>query len=221
MFRRKVEDHQEETFIGLESAKKYAQSAENSDMQYRAFMRNIIKFGIQGQYLDVGAGAGNLAILIAETNPEVEITALEISPAMVTVGEELIANKGLQDQITFVTGDAVESGVINNLGEFDLIYSTYSLHHWENPRIVIDNLLSGLKENGVLYLFDLRRVWWLYWIPKDDGFFNSIRAAYIRSEIKEMLTGYKPECYQIRKEFPFMQSIIIRKEGNLYANHSA
>ncbi len=44
-----------------------------------------------------------------------------------------------------------------------------------------------------------------------NGFFNSIRAAYVRSEIKEMLTGFRPECYEIRHEFPFMQSVIIRK----------
>jgi hypothetical protein len=76
---------------------------------------------------------------------------------------------------------------------------------------VIDNLMACLTDYGVLYLYDLRRVWWLYWVPVHNGFFNSIRAAYVRGEIKEMLEGLRIECYDIKNEFPFMQSIIIRK----------
>ena len=211
MFKRKVEAHQEEAFAGLEAAKEYAESTQKSTMRYRAFLSNLKFLSIQGRYLDVGAGTGNLATIIAQNNPDVEITALEISADMVTVGEEYIRNKGLQGQIKFLIGDAVHKETINELGEFDLIYSTYSLHHWENPRKVIDNLVSNLGDNGVLYLYDLRRVWWLYWIPIRNGFFNSIRAAYVRREIQEMLTGFRPECYEIRYEFPFMQSVIIRK----------
>lgn len=211
MFKRKVEIEQEEAFIGLEAAKKYAENTKGSTMRYRAFLSNLKTLNIHGKYLDIGAGTGNLATIIAQNNPEVEITALEISVDMLSVGEEYIRNNGLQGKIKFIKGDAVDKEMINKLGKFDLIYSTYSLHHWENPRKVIDNLMSNLNDNGILYLYDLRRVWWLYWIPIYNGFFNSIRAAYIKKEIKEMLTGINPECYEIKFEFPFMQSIIIRK----------
>lgn len=211
MFKRKVEMHQEEAFVGLEAAKEYAESTKVSTMRYRAFFSILESLGIQGKYLDVGAGTGNLAAIIASNNPDVEIMALEISADMVAVGEEYIRKIGLKEQIKFIKGDAVDEETINELGEFDLIYCTYSFHHWENPGKMIDNLMSSLSDNGVLYLFDLRRVWWLYWIPIHNGFFNSIRAAYVRREIKEMLTGFRSECYEIRYEFPFMQSVIIRK----------
>ena len=148
---------------------------------------------------------------IAQNNPGVEIAALEISADMVTVGKEYVKSKGLQGQIKFIQGDALDPAAVNKLGEFDLIYSTYALHHWTNPKKVIDNLLSNLANNGVLYLFDLRRVWWLYWIPINNGFFCSIRAAYVRNEIQEILASIRPECYEIRHEFPFMQSILVRK----------
>jgi 2-polyprenyl-3-methyl-5-hydroxy-6-metoxy-1,4-benzoquinol methylase len=210
VFKRKVEIHQEEAFTGLEAAKEYAESVKESTIRYRAFLRNLKALSVQGKYLDIGAGAGNLAAIIAQNNPDVEITALEISADMVTVGEEYIRSMKLEDQIKFKEGDAVNKETIEELGEFDLIYSTYSLHHWENPRKVIDNLMANLSNQGVLFLFDLRRVWWLYWIPINNGFFNSIRAAYVRREIEELLTGIAPECYEIRNEFPFMHSIIIR-----------
>ncbi len=211
MFKRKAEMHQEDFVVGLEAAKRYAENAQKAKMRYRAFLSNLEVVNIQGKYLDVGAGTGNLSMIVAQKNPNVEITALEVSADMVTVGEENIRNKGLQDQVNFIQGDAADKELLTELGKFDLIYSTYSLHHWKNPRKVIDNLMSNLGDHGALYLYDLRRVWWLYWIPIHNGFFNSIRAAYVSSEVKEMLTGYRPEHCEIRHEFPFMQSVIIRK----------
>jgi 2-polyprenyl-3-methyl-5-hydroxy-6-metoxy-1,4-benzoquinol methylase len=198
----------------LESARAFAQSAEKSAIRYRAFFTRLKKLEIQGKYLDVGAGAGNLAARIAQSNPDVKITALEISADMISVGEELISKKGVQDQIDFIQGDAVDLETIQKLGEYDLIYCTYVLHHWDHPRQVIDNLMSILRKNGILYLYDLRRVWWLYWLPIQGGFFTSIRAAYVREEVKKILHGYEPGSYEIKHEFPFMQSIIIRKLGN-------
>ena len=115
MFKRKVEAHQEEFFSGLESARAFAQSAEKSAIRYRAFFTRLKKLEIQGKYLDVGAGAGNLAARIAQSNPDVKITALEISADMISVGEELISKKGVQDQIDFIQGDAVDLETIQKL----------------------------------------------------------------------------------------------------------
>ena len=210
MLKRKVENHQEESFSGLESARAFAKSAEKSAIRYRAFFSRLKKLDIQGKYLDVGAGAGNLAARITNSNPNVEITALEISADMITVGKELVAQKGVEGQIHFVEGDAVNPEILKELGQFDLIYSTYALHHWTDPRKVIDNLMSILRPGGVLYLYDLRRAWWLYWVPNDNGFFKSIRAAYVQREVEEMLDGLQPGSFEIKNEFPFMHSIIIR-----------
>jgi 2-polyprenyl-3-methyl-5-hydroxy-6-metoxy-1,4-benzoquinol methylase len=212
MFERQIEmHHQTEAFTGLDAAEQYAESANKLTVRYRAFLNNLKAFNEHRRYLDVGAGTGTLAAIIAQNNPDVEIAALELSPDMVTVGEHHIRSLGLQGQIKFIRGDAVDEEVIKESGPYELIYSTYALHHWENPKAVIDNLMSNLDQDGVIYIFDLRRVWWLYWVPVRNGFFNSIRAAYVRREIQEMLTDFPPACYEIRPEFPFMQSIIIRK----------
>ena len=211
MFKRKVEDHQEESFSRLESARAFAESAEKSAIRYRAFFTRLKKMGIQGKYLDVGAGAGNLAARIAQSNPDVEIVALEISADMITVGKELIREKGVDSQINFIQGNAIDQEIVRNLGKYDLIYATYTLHHWDHPRQVIDNLMFILNSGGILYLYDLRRVWWLYWVPKRNGFFNSIRASYLHREVEEMLEGLDLGSYVIKYEFPFMQSIVMKK----------
>jgi hypothetical protein len=73
--------------------------------------------------------------------------------------------------------------------------------------------MASLTDNGVLFLHDLRRVWWLYWVPSQSGFIKSIRGAYIGTEVEEILKGINPECYEIRNEIPFLLSVIIRKQA--------
>ena len=69
-----------------------------------------------------------------------------------------------------------------------------------------------LNDNGLLYIHDLKRVIWLYYIKSNSGFFNSIRAAYRPNEIKAILNKLGIESYKIKIVFPFfMQSILIRK----------
>ena len=211
MFKRKVEIHQDEAFEGLESARAYAREAEKSTRRYMAFLDHLEKLDVEGRVLDVGAGPGILTATVAQIYPDIELTALEISASMVTVGKDHLQNKGLQNRINFVVGDATDANLLQSLGQFDLIFSTYTLHHWDNPRRVIDNLTGILADNGVLFLHDLRRVWWLYWIPSQSGFIKSIRGSYVREEIEEILTGINPACYEIKNDIPFMQSVIIRK----------
>jgi len=69
-----------------------------------------------------------------------------------------------------------------------------------------------LNTDGILYIHDLKRVFWLYFIKTESGFFNSIRAAYRPAEIKTMLNKTGIKNYKIKTIFPFfMQSVLIRK----------
>ncbi|MBN1319388.1 MAG: class I SAM-dependent methyltransferase [Thermoleophilia bacterium] len=213
MFDRSASQHQDESFASVEAAREYAEHAQKSRLRYETLLENLKALGFKGRYLDVGAGTGTPAVAVARDHPTAQITALELSPAMIQVGKEYVESQGLRDRITFVLGDATDEGTIEALGKFDLIYSTFSLHHWEAPARVIRNLLDSLTENGVLYLYDLRRVWWVYWIPVHKGFFESIRGAYIAGEIRELLDGLGIESYELRNEPPFLLSIIIRKTG--------
>ena len=98
MFKRKVETHQDGALTGLETARQYAEIAQKSRMRYRAFLNNVKSFNIKGRYLDVGAGPGIQAAMITQNNPDVEITALEVSADMAAVGEDYLKNKGFQNR---------------------------------------------------------------------------------------------------------------------------
>ena len=70
-----------------------------------------------------------------------------------------------------------------------------------------------LNDNGLIYIHDLKRVIWLYYIKSQSGFFNSIRAAYRPDEMKAMLNRIGINNFKIRTVFPFcMQSILITKQ---------
>lgn len=211
MFKRVTESNQDEFFSSIDDARDYAESAKKSMMRYKAFLSNLQSLDIKGKYLEVGAGPGVLTVEIARTYPEVEITALELLPDMVTVGREYVAENKLDNRIKFIVGDVEDEKFLQSLGEFDLVYSTYSLHHWANPDIAIVNLYSAVNKGGMLYIYDLRRVWWLYWIPIKNGFFNSIRSSYLLDEIKLMLRELGTQNTEIQKEFPFMHSIFVKK----------
>jgi 2-polyprenyl-3-methyl-5-hydroxy-6-metoxy-1,4-benzoquinol methylase len=213
MPKRIIEDHQEDFFSGLENARKYAEEAEKSSkMRFRGFLKRLRESNVKGRYLEVGAGSGILATMIAENDRDVSITALDISSDMVSVAGEYIEKKGLQSQILPITGNIEDEDYIRTLGTFDFIYSTFSLHHWSNPVAVINNLMQLLNDQGILMIYDLKRVWWLYWIPIENGFFKSIRAAYKPDEIRMILQKTTATRYKIETLFPFfLQNITLRK----------
>jgi SAM-dependent methyltransferase len=211
MFERVVECGQYGALVGRGTATRYAEMAEGLMVQYRGFLKHLKTLDVDSRYLEVGSGPGVLTVAVARERPDAQITGVEMSPDMVSVAREYVERAGLANRIRFLVGDAGDRVVFRALGQFDLIYSTFSLHHWQNPRRVIQNLLSVLADGGTLYIHDLRRAWWLYWVPVHNGFLNSIRAAYVASELREMLRGLGIERCEIRNVFPFMHSVLIEK----------
>jgi SAM-dependent methyltransferase len=185
--------------------------AERLMVQYRGFLKHLGTLDVGGRYLEVGSGPGVLTVAVARENPDARITGVELSPDMVAVATEYVERLGLADRIRFLVGDAGDKRAFGSLGQFDLIYSTFSLHHWKYPNQVIQNLMSLLADGGMLYIHDLKRAWWLYWVPVRNGFWNSIRASYVPRELHQMLRGLGIERYEIRNVFPFMQSILIER----------
>ncbi len=82
-------------------------------MRYKVFLANLQSLDIKGKYLEVGAGPGILTVEIARTYPEVEITALELIPDMVTVGREYVTENTLDNLIKIVVGEVEDEKFIH------------------------------------------------------------------------------------------------------------
>jgi len=206
-------EHTEEAITGVENVAEYGdRHKRDAGPKYRPLINGIKAQNVSGRFLEVGAGLGTLAVTIAKSIPDVEITAIDLSPNMAKAGSEYIKESGLKEKIRYLVCDAADKSEIEKLGKFDLVYSAFSLHHWRDPERVIKNLLSCINDNGILYLYDLKRVWWLYLLPINGGFINSIRAAYLPSEMGAFLEKCGITKYEMRTHFPyFMQSIIAKK----------
>ena len=209
---KRITEIQEDYFIDTENAKKYLDDVKNaSKTRFSNFLSSIKKLNIKGKYLEIGCGPGILTQIVAAQHPKAEITANDISLEMIKLAQQDLS-EDLKTRINYKIGDACDINSIKNLGKFDLIYSTFTLHHWDNAESAIKNLYSMLNENGILYIHDLKRVFWLYHIKKQTGFFKSIRASYRPNEIREMLNKLGINKYKIKTIFPFfMQSVLIRK----------
>lgn len=206
-------EHKEETIAGAEDARKYAEAhRKHANLQYGALLKDMKALNVSGQYLEIGAGPGFLAAMIAEDNPDIHITAVDLSPHMAAVAKEYIEERKLQDRIRYLVGDATDEKVIRRLGKFDLVYSAFSLHHWKDPEKAISNLWNAVRDKGVLYIHDFKRVWWSYFLPLKGGAIDSLRASYRPKEIKAIFKKIGISEYRIKTPFPFfLQSIIAWK----------
>ena len=100
--------------------------------------------------LDAGSGAGHTAAALAKG--AAQVTAVDLSAAMLAQGRRLAHERGLHN-IHFEVGD-VESLTFDD-GSFDLAASRYSAHHWPHPRRALRELHRVLRPGGRVLLSDV------------------------------------------------------------------
>jgi len=204
--------HHEEGITGVEETEKYAKAHEkHARVIYGPFLKEMKTLNVSGRCLEVGAGPGLFTSLFAKENPRVHITVTDISTDMVALAKKRTAEQGIQDRLGFSLCDVKDKQSVERLGRFDMVYSVYSLHHWQDPELCVLNLVSAAKDDGLLYIGDLKRVWWLYYMPFTSRDLQQIRAAYQPGEIKDMLIRINLRRFDVKTLFPFfLQSVIVQ-----------
>jgi len=106
-----------------------------------------------GRVLDVGCGPGRLAVPLAQHG--LNVTGLDLDPAMIERAR-INAGRALGDERrpSFVVGDAASLGFPD--GSFDLVVSTMSMHHWEDPAAGLREIARVLRPGGRALVWDLR-----------------------------------------------------------------
>ena len=202
-----------EAIIGQEDVRRYATAHRKfSGIMYRSFVKSVKKLGLSGRYLEMGAGPGFLAIMLAEQLPGIDITAVDLSPDMKAVAEEFIQEKKLENRINYILGDAGDERLPEKLGMFDLVYTTFSMHHWKEPEKSIRNLWKAVRPGGALCILDFHRIGWLCSLPVKLHVLEEFRRSYTGKEIKAMFLKMGVANCQSKRPFPyFMQIAVARK----------
>jgi len=200
-------------FPDLVEARRYAEEHKKwAKLMYRGILKDVKALGISGRCLEMSAGPAILATLIARMNPDISITAIDISPGMAEVAEETITEARFQDRIRYAVGDVADEKMFQKLGKFNLVYSTYSLHDWEAPEESIRNLWEAVADGGILYIHDFKRIGWICSLPFKGGDMKPIRAALTTDEARNIFQKVGIADFRIKTVFPYIfQSIIARK----------
>ncbi|MBN1657976.1 MAG: class I SAM-dependent methyltransferase [Anaerolineae bacterium] len=123
---------------------------------YRRFVRGVLRQGVaQGRALDVGTGPGVVAAEVARRCPELLVTALDRSGHMVEQAPERARWAGVEGRTRWLQADGYRLPFAD--GTFDLVFSSFALHHWETPEQVLDEMARVLRPGGRYYVVDLYR----------------------------------------------------------------
>ena len=108
-----------------------------------------------GEALDLGCGAGQLVIELARAAPTMHVTGIDLSENLLADARQSAEEAGVAERVEFRLGNV--EGIPSPDQSLDLAISTFSLHHWNEPVKVLNEIDRVLKPGGVYYLFDLRR----------------------------------------------------------------
>jgi len=100
--------------------------------------------------LDVGCGAGHASFALAAAGAQV--TALDLSPAMLAIVAQEAATRGLHDLQT-CQGPADKLPFAD--ASFDLVVTRFSAHHWPDVPAALREMRRVIKPQGTLVIIDV------------------------------------------------------------------
>ncbi|MBG7611569.1 bifunctional demethylmenaquinone methyltransferase/2-methoxy-6-polyprenyl-1,4-benzoquinol methylase UbiE [Polaribacter sp. BAL334] len=121
------------------------------DVKWRKKVVKIVGKNHPKQILDIATGTGDLALMMANLNPD-KIIGLDISAGMLEVGKQKINKANLSEKITMMVGDSEEMPFENNT--FDAITVSFGVRNFANLDKGIKEIARVLKPTGVLVILE-------------------------------------------------------------------
>jgi SAM-dependent methyltransferase len=107
--------------------------------------------------LEVGPGPGGLATRLARRVPSLRLTGIDVDEAMVERARARADGEGLADRVRFDVGDVGALPFPD--GTFDLVTSTFSVHHWPDAAAGFAEIRRVLRPGGRAIVYDLHDAW--------------------------------------------------------------
>ena len=178
---------------------------------YRRFVDGVLDLGItRGYGMDLGTGPGYVAIDIDGRNPGLQMIGLDLGAHMIERARQQALRSEHNGQPPWLQADAHVLPVADD--SLDLVISSFSLHHWQDPLAVLNEIARVLRrprpdtgeQGGHYYIADVCREtnafqrlvayasipafslpygsYWGY-----GGYYESVRAGYTPDEAQALL----------------------------------
>ncbi len=121
------------------------------DVKWRKKVVAIVGENNPKQILDIATGTGDLAIMMADLNPD-RVVGLDISAGMLEVGKQKIAKANLSDKIEMLVGDSENMPFEDET--FDAITVSFGVRNFANLDKGLTEIKRVLKPNGKLVILE-------------------------------------------------------------------
>lgn len=202
---------------------KHAIKSPRMALLQKRLVRRLARMGDGLRVLDIGCGAGHLAVTVAGLPNVASVTGIDLSSELLDAAR---ANaQAANAHADFLQADGADLPFSE--GTFDVVVSTLSLHHWENPEGVVREARRVLAPNGTLLLFDLRRdgaapivggLMAFSWVMKKatgkaEGFAESFTSAFLPWEAALLMVraGFREPQVET---FPLTMVITVKKAAS-------
>lgn len=133
-----------------------AQHAHDYDEKWGelAFHREIPRLaGVQPGFhvTEIGCGGGYLSLCLAQSHPNVTVTALDPSATMIERANARKEKAELQSSsVQFLQIGAEDLDLPAD--SQDLIIAPFSVHHWQDAAVAMKNVVHAIKPNGRFWI---------------------------------------------------------------------
>jgi ubiquinone/menaquinone biosynthesis C-methylase UbiE len=101
--------------------------------------------------LDVGCGPAEMLVRLARLSPTLRLTGVDVDAPMIDRARRKSARAGLSP--TLIVADAAALPFED--GSFDLVVSSFAVHHWPDPHAGLAEVMRVLKPSGRAIIWDI------------------------------------------------------------------
>lgn len=123
------------------------------DRLWRRRAVSLLRDVSHGDVLDIATGTGDLAILMARRLDGAAVTGLDLSEGMIEIGRRKVAERGLEDRISFLAGDCLHLPFTD--ASFDCITCAYGVRNFENLAAGYREMRRVLRPGGRIVVLEL------------------------------------------------------------------